>query len=289
MSRTGYVPYPDPMASIDRSSDRPAYKQLADLLRRQILTGELAEGSTLPSKRQLADIHGVSITGVVEPALVALKADGMIAMERGRPTRVLPVRIDVARRYGYGRDNYQPEVESSFAREHGVAWSEFAPQLRREYETVPAPSQVAELLGLDPDTPVVRRRWVHVIDGSPIRLAYSYLEQARFGDTVLCDPDEPPWPGGTGAMLASLGYRIDWDIFDVGARPANTEERQLFGLPASEWVLEQWRVHLHRDTPSASSRHGVPVECAVHVWPARAKRLQFRVPIQQPQWQGPAA
>src|SRR5918992_430455 len=69
--------------SIDRMSDRPAYRQIADQLRRAITTGELAAGEQLPSERQLEQQYGVSRT-TVRQAVARLQTEGLIVAEHGR-------------------------------------------------------------------------------------------------------------------------------------------------------------------------------------------------------------
>lgn len=277
------------LVSLDRNSDRPLYKQLADLLRRQILSGELPAGAAIPSKNELAAEYGVTISGVVDPALAELKQAGLILMRRGHSTTVLPVRIDIADRYLLGKRGYGPgDVESAFEREHGVPWSVFSPELERRYVTIPASRIVAQLLGIPGDALVVERTWVHKIDGVPVRLAKSYLEAARFGSTILCDPDEPPNPGGTSGQLKQLGIDVHKHLIDIGWREANDEERALFNSEADKGMLEQWRVHLRKHI-STTTPHGIAVETACHVWPAKSgKRLRFAVPVEE-YWYPPEA
>ncbi|MGH3923185.1 MAG: GntR family transcriptional regulator, partial [Pseudonocardiaceae bacterium] len=49
---------------IDRTSDRPVYKQVADALRAAIRSGELADGAPLASEIELMDRYGVSRNSV---------------------------------------------------------------------------------------------------------------------------------------------------------------------------------------------------------------------------------
>lgn len=256
------------MTGIDRQSDRPAYKQLADILRQQILQGDLEPGAELASKKDMADTYDVSVN-TVEGALRELKTAGLIVMERGRNTRVRPVLLHTSRRYEAGKENYNPDQESRFAREHGVAWSDF--ELDRVYETIPAPKLVAAALRLEPATPVVRRRWIHAIDGVVTRVSWSYLEQARFGNTILCDMDEPPWPGGTIAQLTALGFDVRSVPTDVGAREGTEEELELLGLEPHAHVIEEWRVQV-------DATRG-PLEVAHRVYPEASARLRFVVPV----------
>lgn len=73
--------------SIDHSSDRSLYRQLADILRAQITSGELAPGRTLQSEAHLGHEHGVSQT-TVRKALAVLRAESLVEAGRGMPWRV---------------------------------------------------------------------------------------------------------------------------------------------------------------------------------------------------------
>lgn len=269
---------------IDRESDRPAYKQLADILREQIEVGELAGGANLPSKKQLAERFGVSITGVVEPALDELKAQGLIIMERGKLTRVRPTRVVGPSIYAAAARNYNPDQESRFAREHGVPFSQF--DLSRVYTAIPAPPRIAEALHLAPGSPVVQRRWIHEVGGAVLRVSWSYLDEARFGNTILCDPDEPPWPGGTIAQLIHLGHRPVLDPPSrVRSRPATDEECELLQLDAGHQVLEEFRTHVE---PGGVIGTWAPIEAAVRVYPWEGTVLVYNSVERRewPAWQG---
>jgi DNA-binding GntR family transcriptional regulator len=63
------------------------YRQLADQLRRQIASGELAVGVRLPSERELAEAVSVSRTTVVA-AYNLLRADSLVETRRGLGTWV---------------------------------------------------------------------------------------------------------------------------------------------------------------------------------------------------------
>ena len=73
--------------TVDPRSDRAVYKQLADLLRAGILSGELAPGSTLPSENRLAQEHGVG-REAVRQAVAQLRSEGLVTTARGAGTKV---------------------------------------------------------------------------------------------------------------------------------------------------------------------------------------------------------
>ena len=67
----------DPMAGI------PVYRQLADLLREQIESGQLAPRTPIPSAKTLAQEHGIAI-GTVTRAVDVLRAEGLVVTVPGR-------------------------------------------------------------------------------------------------------------------------------------------------------------------------------------------------------------
>lgn len=70
---------PGPAASV--------YRRLADELRERITSGNLAPGQRFPSEKDLIDEHGVA-RETVRKALAILKAEGLIVVRHGYPTRV---------------------------------------------------------------------------------------------------------------------------------------------------------------------------------------------------------
>src|ERR1700761_4577572 len=72
---------------IDPSADRAVFRQLADLLRNQIESGELGPGEPLPSELRLAQEYGISRT-TVRQAIAQLRTEGLVTVERPRGTFV---------------------------------------------------------------------------------------------------------------------------------------------------------------------------------------------------------
>ena len=68
---------------IDPLSGVPVYRQLADLLRVQITSGELPPRSPLPSAKTLSQEHGIAV-GTVMRAFDLLRAEGLIVAVPGR-------------------------------------------------------------------------------------------------------------------------------------------------------------------------------------------------------------
>ncbi len=82
-------------ASIDRDSFEPAYAQLANILRQNMVEGLLRPGSQLPSEAQLVERYGVSAM-TVRRAINILVDQGVVTAEQGRGTFVKPVTLSAA-------------------------------------------------------------------------------------------------------------------------------------------------------------------------------------------------
>ncbi len=67
---------------------RGTYRQIADDLRRRVLSGELAPGAMVPSELELVEQHGVS-RGTVRSALALLVDEGLVEVVPGQGRRVI--------------------------------------------------------------------------------------------------------------------------------------------------------------------------------------------------------
>ena len=65
---------------IDKGRHGPPWRQLTDILREQITSGELA--GNLPSEKTLSQEYGVAVN-TVRKALAQLRAEGLIRTDRG--------------------------------------------------------------------------------------------------------------------------------------------------------------------------------------------------------------
>lgn len=80
---------------IDPSADRAVFRQLADILRNQIESGELGPGDPLPSELRLAQEFTISRT-TVRQAIAQLRTEGLVSVERPRGTFVrIPEQIEL--------------------------------------------------------------------------------------------------------------------------------------------------------------------------------------------------
>lgn len=78
------------MPEIDPYGPIPLFRQLADVLRARIESGELAAGRPVPSQRTLVEEYGLA-RGTVSRAVAALVADGLVVIVPGKGAFVKPV------------------------------------------------------------------------------------------------------------------------------------------------------------------------------------------------------
>lgn len=76
---------------IDHRADRPVHKQLADLLRDRIASGDLTAGERLPAEPRLADQYDIG-RNAVRDGLAILRTEGLISTIRKTGTVVRPQR-----------------------------------------------------------------------------------------------------------------------------------------------------------------------------------------------------
>ena len=68
---------------VDPMSGVPVYRQLADLLRAEIMRGKFPPRTPLPSAKTLAQEHGIAI-GTVSRAVDVLRDEGLVRTIPGR-------------------------------------------------------------------------------------------------------------------------------------------------------------------------------------------------------------
>jgi GntR family transcriptional regulator len=214
-------------SGIDPTSDRPAYRQIADHLRAAILGGQLDAGAQLPSERALMDTYRAA-RGTVRQAIGALRAEGLVDIEQGRGAFVRrrpPVQRKAYDRFARrhrdaGKAAYLAELEEE-GRRPDVEILEIAPG--------PAPAEISRLLQVPQGTQVLVRRRRYLADGQPMELATSYLPWELVQGTKITEADTGP--GGIYARLEEMGHQLKRFTEDVRARMPLPEEARALQLP----------------------------------------------------------
>jgi integrase len=95
-----------PLLAVDSASCRPAWQQVADMIRVAISSGMLVAGEPLPSVRDMSDLQDVPVA-TLQHALAVLAGEGLIVVRQGR-TAIVAGDVASARQVGRalrGRDH----------------------------------------------------------------------------------------------------------------------------------------------------------------------------------------
>ena len=239
------------MIVVPTPAERPRYHQVADELRRRIRAGALPPGAPLPSESSLMQEFTAS-RGTVRQAVALLRSEGHVITEKGRGTYVRPVLPK--RRLGADRYSSTPSTPSapsaqpspsapstrdgrgtSFTLDQRIEWSAY--QLDRSFDEVPADDATADLFGVEPGTPLLRRHFVFRAHGVPQQLSTSSYVLDTVRDTPVADPANEPWPGGNIAQLRSLGIRVTGVRELVRSRMPTADEAVTLHIPAGVPVV----------------------------------------------------
>ena len=155
------------MSTIPRRSDEPAYKMIQSAIRRRIDQGQLKPGNMVPSERELARIHQVSLM-TARHALTELARDGVVERRHGAGTFVAPPRVQFNKLLGYTEQ---------------MAGLGLSAHSRVVTSTVVTrESEIAARLGLAPTAPIVRLERVRLAQNEPVALEVGYWSEDEFPD-----------------------------------------------------------------------------------------------------------
>jgi GntR family transcriptional regulator len=231
------------LGAIDRASDRPPYRQIADMLREAIGAGQLGPGDKLPSEAALIEHFNVARM-TARQAIQELRGEGLVVAEHGRGVFVRP--MPPVRRLASDR----------FARKHreaGVAAfgaeaekSGYVPCVDRiDVIRMTVPADMAERLRVAPDSTVVRRARRYLANGRPVQAATSYIP-LPFAENTKIEQDDTG-PGGIYARLEDNGHTLARFTEEVGARMPNAEERNVLEIGSGVPVLTVLRTAYDTD------------------------------------------
>lgn len=238
----------------------PIYQQLADRLRRQIESGELRPGDSLPPARVLMTDYEVA-SSTVQKALRVLTAAGLIEPDAGK--RSLKVR-DTTRKISRSGDFVSPMREGQ-----KLPHSPSTPVVVSE---VVPPDDVAEMLALDVDEPAVCRSRTMLDDGKAVEITASYIPKRIADGTPLAGPGK--LVGAMPSALKRLGFpprspAREW----VDARMPTADEARVLQIPAGVPVFRLLRL--------TRTDGDVPVEVLEMILPGHRYRLEYDLPIHE--------
>ena len=157
------------MSTMPRRSEEPAYKRIQEAIRCRIDDGELKPGNAVPSERELARIHRVSLM-TARHALTELARDGVVERRHGAGTFVAPPRVQFNKLLGY------TEQMASLGL---VAHSRIVASAVVSHEF-----EIAARLGLGSDARIVRLERVRLAQREPVALEVGYWSEDEFPDLL---------------------------------------------------------------------------------------------------------
>jgi GntR family transcriptional regulator len=253
---------------VSTQRDQPLWKQIADDLRDQIDSGELAGGQQVPTEKGLRTRYAAS-RNTVRQAIKYLEGLGLVLPQAGRGTfvseRIEPFVTTLGRGPGVGGEtaSYLSEVEMN----HRTP-------VNRPPKIEVQRSQAAPELQLNPEAQVVSRHQERLIDQKPYSLQTTFypIELYERGAKKLLDPQNLS-PGAVAYLTEEVGVtEVGWsDIMSV--RPPKAEEADFFGVP------DDGRVPIFEIRRTTFQDTGEPLRLTVTSYPT--DRNLFRIDIGQ--------
>jgi GntR family transcriptional regulator len=101
----------------------------------------------------------------------------------------------------------------------------------------PAPADVADRLGLRPDTAVVHRENWYYVDDEPVQFGITYIPVEIAGDSPLAT-EKSPGKGGIYARFEELGWPVARIREEVSVRMPSPDEAAGLSMPPGVPVIE---------------------------------------------------
>jgi len=197
----------------------PAYRRIQGKIRKIIETGDLRPGDAVPSERELARTHDVSLM-TARHALASLEQEGAVERRRGVGTFVAAPKIHFNKLMSY--------TEQMGSRSLNACSKVLLAKIIDDEQEVNA------RLALSPKSRVVKiERLRHAAD-EPFALETCYLSAAQFSGLVTA-------PLQRDSLFATLerDYNVDLGYADeeVDATAADQRTAELLGVPKREPLL----------------------------------------------------
>ncbi|WBB95225.1 GntR family transcriptional regulator [Solwaraspora sp. WMMA2080] len=215
----------------------PRYRRVADQLRDRITSGAIPPGALLPPEVALAKEFNVA-RGTIRAAINALRQDGLVTTEHGRGTYTQPAadlpnpaglriitncRQDETKPCGGGDQNV-----TLLHREHVSTRDAIA--VEATYRDVPASPHLAAMLGCEPGTLLLERRFVFKADGHAHHLTTAYNPLDLVAGTPISDPTNKPCRNDEASEFAAHGIAVTHVDLRVTARMPDRTEIEAFNF-----------------------------------------------------------
>jgi GntR family transcriptional regulator len=197
----------------------PAYQRIQGAVRRVIASGGLRPGDAVPSERELARIHEVSLM-TARHALATLEHEGVVERRRGVGTFVSTPKIHFNKLMSY--------TEQMRGRSLTVGSKVLFS------EVVDDEPEATARLSLAPKTQLLRLERLRHTAGEPFALETCYFSAKQYGG-LLSEPLERE--SLFGILERSYGVVLGYADEEVDATAADPRTAELLGVPKREPLL----------------------------------------------------
>jgi DNA-binding GntR family transcriptional regulator len=227
----------------------PKYLQVANHYRDQIVSGSLAEGSELPSERQLAVEWDISRPTATR-ALAALRSLGLVESRQGSGTFVRGhVRFNRGARDRYLRSRDAGRIYGPGERAEIV-----------EARLTTPPDWIATELGLKPGELAIRRERVTYTDEEPSEISVSWLHPTLADVAPRLLDVERIRTGSVAYVAKATGRKPAYARDQVAARLGTVDERRQLALTSRSAAVLVIRHVVYDD-------QGEAMECVEAAYP----------------------
>lgn len=248
--RSEFAMRPRKRAKLSASSRIPAYKAIQLALQDMIQNNGLGPGDSLPSERELAKNHGVSLM-TARAALTALERQGSVERRPGSGTFVAVPRINY--------NKLMSTTELMAGRGLQASSRVLSSGIINGFSEVNAP------LGLSEDAPLVKLHRLRLVQKQPLALETSYLPADQFRSIL----DEPLKNGSLFSTLEQdFGIQLAYADEEVDAIGADQRVASHLKVPSGSPVLRIRQI--------IYSTSGVPVLYGLGLYRADRHRLLIR-------------
>jgi DNA-binding GntR family transcriptional regulator len=203
----------------------PPYMQIARHIRQQIVAGELRDGEMIPSARQIMSRWGVAMATATK-VLAALRSEGYVRAVPGVGTVV-----------SSANQGHTPQDRALAAHRTGRIYPPDEHAEVRSAELVPAPPDVADALGVESGTQVIRRRRVTYRGTQSVSVSVSWFDGALAAVAPRLLITERIRQGTAGHVEETTGRAVAAGRDQVAARAATSQDAEDLGVSAGSPVL----------------------------------------------------
>lgn len=236
---------------LSRGTGTALWRQIAERLERDIVSGNRQPGERLPTELRMAEDFGVN-RHTIRRAVAALAEQGLVRIEQGRGTFVQESVIDYRVKK---RTRFSENVLGHRREPSGTLLA-----IREE----PAEDAVAKALEIRKGTTVLVIERIGEADGRPISVSSHYFPKARF--PLL--PDALHETGSISAAMERLGVGdYTRKVTRVTARAARAADARLLQQSPTKPILLTEGINVDAT--------GRPVEYSVARWASERVQMVF--------------